>query len=72
MSAYLQLVLTAEHIAGCCLLLSEQTSEIAGLLAVVNEFGDNMRSVIKQNHILQWVPWLPGPCCVQNATDRVG
>lgn len=67
MSPYLQLVLAAEYITGCFFLLSEQTAKIAGLLAVVNEFGDTMGPVIKQNHMLQWVPWLPRSCRVQKA-----
>lgn len=31
-----------------------------------------MWPVIKQNHMLQWVPWLPRSCRVQNAAHWLG
>ena len=54
--AYLGLVLALEDVAGTVWSLSDQAAEAAGLLAVVDEFSDLVRSTLKQHRVCERDP----------------
>lgn len=56
MCVYLVFIVAAEHVAGGSGFVPNQAAEVTRLLAVVDEFGDAMRPLLKQDSAPQWVP----------------
>lgn len=59
-SVYLEFVVAVEDVAGSSDLIPNQTGKVARLSAVVDEFGDAMRPLLKENGVPKRVPRVPG------------
>lgn len=64
---YLVFVMAAEDVAGSAGFIPNQTAEVARLSAVVDEFGDAVRPLLKEDGVPQRVPHVPRARHAQHA-----